>query len=199
MPNPANVDFSHGVPFVFDEPPSDTAYAGIDRFPQDPNASDEPTFPAALVPGPCHDDDYLVLPVPQADSDDDLLADAVCQVLAGKLTPSTIARELKRPEDVRRIQSLLYSAQGQRMLFKARRDVAGATTERIKRLLPRAVEEAAKLAFDSDDSRTKAVMLKDLMDRAGIGATQKIAINSPEAYKRAIAELQDDSEEPSGE
>lgn len=134
-------------------------------------------------------------PIPQADSDDDLMADAVAMVLSGKLTPSKVALELKRPEDVRRIQSLLYSAQGQRMLFKARRDIVATTSERIKRLLPRAVEEAAKLAFESDDPRTKAAMLKDLMDRAGIGATQRIAINSPEAYKRALAELAPESEE----
>lgn len=130
--------------------------------------------------------------IPQALTDEELLADSVCQVLAGVLTPTTIARELGRPEEATRIRSLLNSAQGQRILYKARRDVTSATTERIKRLLPRAVEEAAKLAFASEDTRTKATMLKDLMDRAGIGATQKIAVNSPEAYKRALLELSDD-------
>jgi len=135
------------------------------------------------------------LPIPQADSDDDLLADAISQVLSGKLTPATIARELKRPEDTQRISSLLYSAQGQRLLFKSRRDIVATTSERIKRMLPRAVEEAAKIAFDSEDPRAKAMMLKDLMDRAGIGATTRIAINSPEAYKRALLELADDPAE----
>lgn len=135
---------------------------------------------------------YDECPVPQALTDEELLADAICQVLAGKLTPSTIANELKLPHEAARIRSLLNSAHGTRLLFKARRDITATTTERIKRLLPRAVEEAAKLAFESEDTRTKATMLKDLMDRGGIGATQKIAINSPEAYKRALMEFADD-------
>jgi hypothetical protein len=133
--------------------------------------------------------------IPQALTDEELLADAICQVLSGVASHTKIAHALERPEDVARIRSLLNSAQGVRLLYKARRDITTTTTERIKRLLPRAVEEAAKLAFASEDTRTKATMLKDLMDRGGMGATHKIAVNSPEAYKRAILELADDPDD----
>lgn len=133
-----------------------------------------------------------------APTDDELLADAVCQVLAGVLTPANIARELGMPQEATRIRSLLNSAQGARMVFKARRDVAGTMAERMKRLLPKAVEEAAKVALDPEVTPQKTAMLKYIMDSNGLGGTQKIAINSPEAYKRALMEFAEDPDEPEG-
>jgi hypothetical protein len=125
-------------------------------------------------------------------SNEDLLVEIVCSVLAGRSEPSKIAAALKLPNEAKRIQSLMRSAECQKALWKAKRDIPVTMTERIKRRLPVFVEQMEGLALDSSDSRTQFAALKDLMDRGGIGATQKVALTSPEAYKRAIADLMED-------
>lgn len=125
-------------------------------------------------------------------SDDELLAEVVCSVLAGRSNSAEIAEHLNLPLEKKRIKALLGSAAGQRALFKAKRDITATITDRIKRRIPVFVEQMEKLALDGGDARTQFAALKDLMDRGGIAATQKLAISSPEAYKRAIADLLDD-------
>lgn len=129
-------------------------------------------------------------------SDEDLLVEIVCAALAGRAESRKIALALNLPNERKRIQKLLHSAEGQRALWKAKRDIPATMTERIKRRLPVFVEQMETLALDSSDSRTQYAALKDLMDRGGIGATQKVALTSPEAYKRAIADLMDDQDGP---
>lgn len=129
-------------------------------------------------------------------SDEDLLVEIVCAALAGRAEPGKIALALNLPHEKKRIQKLLHSAEGQRALWKAKRDVPATMAEKLKRRLPVFVEEMELVALDRSDKRTQYAALKDLMDRGGLGATQKVALTSPEAYKRAIADLMDDQEGP---
>lgn len=127
-------------------------------------------------------------------SDEDLIVEAVCAVLAGHSGPAQISVALKLPHERVRIHKLQQTAPYQRALWKAKRDIPATITEKIKRRLPIFVEQMEALALDSSDSRTQFAALKDLMDRGGMGATQKVALTSPEAYRRAVVDLMEDPE-----
>lgn len=122
-------------------------------------------------------------------SDEDLIAEIVFQMLLGVGNATKMAREIGIPTQRNRVQALMKSQEVQRLAFKARRNLASSTIERIQRMLPRFEQEMEKIALESDDTRSKVVALKDLMDRGGAGATQKLAVTGPEAYRKAVEDL----------
>ena len=104
-----------------------------------------------------------------------------------------IANKLEMPQGHwKDVQEIMRNPDFQHDVLVARRDLVAASVEAIKRNLMSYVLEADKLARNSSDARTKHSALKDLMDRGGIGATQKIALNSPAAYRDSVKDLVED-------
>lgn len=125
-------------------------------------------------------------------SDEELIEAMVYQTMIAEGRspgPKRLSAALDLPHEYARIQKLYAMAAFQTQLHRARRDVAGYTTDRVKALLPRLAEEMLKLALNSEDSRTQFAALKDLLDRGGTGAAQKVSLTTPAAYQQAIAEL----------
>ena len=125
-------------------------------------------------------------------SDEELLEAMVWQTLVDGMVapgPQGLAKRMERPEEVDRIKRILNGSEFHVKVFRARRDLVAYTTDRIKELLPRLAKEMLTLAHNSEDSRTQFAALKDLLDRGGTGAAQKLSLSTPSAYQQAIADL----------
>jgi hypothetical protein len=130
-------------------------------------------------------------------TDEELLTELVFFALQGYKSPNSMVKLLNIPHEFNRVNVMMRGPQYQRAVFKAKRDVTETVTERIKQRLPVYMRKMEGLALNSEDARTQVVALKDLMDRGGIGATQKVALTSPEAYRRAVIDLMEDAPQES--
>ena len=125
-------------------------------------------------------------------TDSDLLSELVFYALQGYKTPNSMVKLLSIPHEFNRVNAMMKSAVYQRAVFKAKRDVTETVTERCRKDLPVFYQRMKSHALKNPDGRTAVVALKDLMDRGGMGATQKVALTSPEAYRRAVIDLMED-------
>jgi hypothetical protein len=98
------------------------------------------------------------------------------------------------PGEVARIDAILESGEFQKAVQEAKRDLVSSVIEQVKRRLLKYVREMDRLAMANEDKRTKFQALKDLLDRGGTGASQKIALNTPSAYRDAVKDLLEDEE-----
>lgn len=125
-------------------------------------------------------------------TDSELLSELVFYALQGYKTPNSMVKLLSIPHEFNRVNTMMRSAAYQRAVFKAKRDVTESVTERCRKDLPVFYQRMKTHALENPDGRTAVVALKDLMDRGGMGATQKVALTSPEAYRRAVIDLMED-------
>lgn len=131
------------------------------------------------------DSEPLDPPIPRSS----LIQDVICAILAGKTAKDI---HVMHGVDAQALQRLKNSTEFNREMYVARRNVTTAVTEWIKRKTPELAMKMHALATTGEDARTQFAAVKDLLDRAGMGPTQKVALSTPQAYKDAIAELQDD-------
>lgn len=125
-------------------------------------------------------------------TDDELLEAMLFQTLADGLTaprPLALAKRMERLEDYPRIKRILSLPEFHVKLLRHKKDLVAYTTDQIKAWLPGLARKMLALAQDSEDSRTQFAAIKDLMDRGGTGAAQKVSLSTPSAYQQAIADL----------
>lgn len=83
-------------------------------------------------------------------------------------------------------------------LKRAQKDQAASVVDAIKEQLFKFLEEYTNLALTCGDPRVRAQILKDLLDRGGTGATQKMALTSPDAYRKKVEEYLEPDEKVGG-
>jgi len=71
---------------------------------------------------------------------------------------------------------------------RAKKDIAASVLDAIRDQLHKFLAEYTDLGLTCGDPRVRAQVLKDLLDRGGTGATAKVALTTPDMYKRAIQE-----------
>lgn len=112
----------------------------------------------------------------------------LAQYLAGVRTPVLIAQALSVPDREEEVHAYLRSADFNTALLRAKKDMAASVVDAIKTQLHRLLKEYLTLGLDCGDPRVRAQVLKDLLDRGGTGATAKVALTTPDAYRKAIEE-----------
>ena len=133
--------------------------------------------------------EIVLRPTPDADS---LFYMVLDLYLAGKRGAGTIAKLLDHPELIKNVQQVLNSARFLSMIHDANRDVLASVTTRLRRNVHKYVTVMDDLAGDDSDKRTQFQATKDLLDRAGTGAAQKLSISTPSAYRAAVEDLLED-------
>ena len=78
---------------------------------------------------------------------------------------------------------------------RAKKDMAASVVDRIRDRLHTYITEMEGLALGSGDPRVRFQALKDLLDRGGMAATQKMSLTSPSAYRKAVEEFMDVKED----
>lgn len=114
------------------------------------------------------------------------------QYLRGRETAFAIAKGLGLSEVPLTLKHVLNEQDFRLAVYEARKRPAEATIKFVQQNLFKYASAMDILAGDSTDKRTQLTALKDLMDRGGMGASQKIDIKSPTAYKAAVADLMED-------
>ena len=113
----------------------------------------------------------------------------LAKFLEGVRTPSLIAQALDVPDQEGQIDAYLRSAEFNTALVRARKDMASSVLDAIRERLHTFLAEYTALGLDCGDPRVRAQVLKDLLDRGGTGATAKVALTTPDMYRRAISEF----------
>lgn len=125
---------------------------------------------------------------------------ALLKFLSGMTAPTEIAKAAGLDGDAEKTIAYWFGTQDFAVtLQRTKKDMASSVVDTIKEQLHFFLEEYVKLAKDCGDPRVRAQILKDLLDRGGTGSTQKLALTSPEAYRKKVEEyLDDDSEKVGG-
>ena len=141
------------------------------------------------------------LPVLAAGPDPEILFYQVLDLyLAGRRGAITMAKVLEQPTWVPQIQKILNSAKFLTLIHDAKRDIVASVTTRLRRNVHKYITVMDALAGDESDKRTQFQAAKDLLDRAGTGAAQKLSISTPSAYRAAVEDLlEDDAKELDGD
>ena len=110
--------------------------------------------------------------------------------LSGSMTPQAVCKKLGLDplKWSLYVTNVINKMHFQTMLVDARRDMIVSVQERLKQNLHLYIEQAEKIAL-SGEERNQVAMLKDLLDRAGTGATQKVSVQTPTEYKRRMEEM----------
>ena len=114
------------------------------------------------------------------------------QYVQGATSPIGVSHQLGLKEESALIRRIINDPDFGRAVWDARRDPAETAVRKIKQNLLTYASEMHKIAIDGSDKRSQVTALKDLMDRGGMGAAQKIDIKSPSAYKDAVKDLTED-------
>ena len=131
-----------------------------------------------------------VLPTPH---DPDLFFYQILDLyLAGKRGALTMSKLIEQPEREMEIQRILDSARFLTLVHEAKRDIVASVTTRLRRHVHKYITTMDGLAGDESDKRTQFQATKDLLDRAGTGAAQKLSISTPSAYRAAVEDLLED-------
>ena len=112
----------------------------------------------------------------------------LAQYLGGVRNPGLIAQALNTPDEEEQINAFLRSAEFNTCLVRAKKDIAASVLDAIRDQLHKFLAEYTDLGLTCGDPRVRAQVLKDLLDRGGTGATAKVALTTPDMYKRAIQE-----------
>ncbi|MFA5354628.1 MAG: hypothetical protein WC291_10395 [Thermodesulfovibrionales bacterium] len=71
----------------------------------------------------------------------------------------------------------------------AKRDMVASVLDRFRERAHRAANKMEYLSESAKEERTQFMATKDILDRAGTGAVNKISVSSPEQYRRIVAEF----------
>ena len=112
----------------------------------------------------------------------------LAKYLQGVRAPGLIAQALGTPDEVNQIDAYLRSADFTTALLRAKKDMAASVLDAIRDRLHTFLDEYMDLALNSNDPRVRAAVLKDLLDRGGTGATAKVALTTPDMYRKALEE-----------
>lgn len=112
----------------------------------------------------------------------------IAKYLEGIRSPNLIAQALGTPEQVPEIDAYLRSAEFNTALLRAKKDMAASVVDAIKAQLHEFLAKYTDLGLNCGDPRVRAQVLKDLLDRGGTGATAKVALTTPDMYRKAVAE-----------
>ena len=92
---------------------------------------------------------------------------------------------------MKEIESYVETLTFLNLVSQAKKDMASSVVDRIKERLHAYITEMEGLALNPGDPRVRFQALKDLLDRGGTGATQKMALTSPSAYRKVVEEFLD--------
>src|SRR3972149_4725089 len=112
----------------------------------------------------------------------------LAKYLQGVRVPALIAQALAIPDAEGEIDAYLRSAEFNTHLLRAKKDMASSVLDAIREQLHTFLAEYTTLGLDCGDPRVRAQVLKDLLDRGGTGATAKVALTTPDMYRKAIEE-----------
>lgn len=115
-----------------------------------------------------------------------LRALVLSKYLEGVTTAPAIAAALEVPDKVEEISAYLRSAEFATTILRAKKDMAASVVDAIKAQLHTYFAKYVDLGMTCGDPRVRAAVLKDLLDRGGTGATAKVALTTPDAYRKAI-------------
>jgi len=110
----------------------------------------------------------------------------LAKYLEGVRVPATIAAALNVPEQEEAINAYLRSAEFNTHVLRAKKDMASSVLDMIREQLHTFLAEYTALGLACGDPRVRAQVLKDLLDRGGTGATAKVALTTPDMYRKAI-------------
>jgi len=110
----------------------------------------------------------------------------LAQYLGGVRNPGLIAQALNTPDEEEQINAFLRSAEFNTCLVRAKKDIAASVLDTIREQLHTFLAEYTALGLACGDPRVRAQVLKDLLDRGGTGATAKVALTTPDMYRKAI-------------
>ena len=119
--------------------------------------------------------------------------------LAGYDTPAKLGDYLfaakglekgQRDELLTALGSLLYAAEFNSELQRAREDIVGTALESFKETAMENVLAMKDMARDCTDERVKYSANKDILDRIGLAPAQKQVTYSPQDYMKLLAGLQ---------
>jgi hypothetical protein len=122
----------------------------------------------------------------------------LAKYLEGVRSPALIAQALGTPDDESAIDAYLRSAQFNTHLVRANKDMATSVLDAIREQLHSFLAEYTDLGLNCGDPRVRAQVLKDLLDRGGTGATAKIALTTPDMYRKALEEYREPDEKVGG-
>ena len=112
--------------------------------------------------------------------------------LQGDETPHAIAKALGLGELPPKMKHILNEQDFRLAVYEARKRPAEAAIKFVQQNLMTYASQMHNISLDPTDRRSQVTALKDLMDRGGMGAAQKIDIKSPSSYKAAVADLVED-------
>jgi hypothetical protein len=112
----------------------------------------------------------------------------LAKYLEGMRSPALIAQALKVPDQEGVIDAYLRSAEFNTHLLRAKKDMASSVLDAVRERLHTFLNEYMDLGLSCNDPRVRAAVLKDLLDRGGTGATAKVALTTPDMYRKAIEE-----------
>ena len=112
----------------------------------------------------------------------------LAKYLEGVRDPALIAQALEQHGREGEIDAYLRSAEFNTLLVRAKKDMAASVIEAIKADLHTFLAEYTELGLDCGDPRVRAAILKDLLDRGGTGAAAKVALTTPEMYRKVLEE-----------
>ena len=122
----------------------------------------------------------------------------LAKYLQGVRVPALIAQALSAPEQEEEINAYIRSAEFNTALLRAKKDMAASVLDAIRDQLHTFLDEYMDLALNSNDPRVRAQVLKDLLDRGGTGATAKVALTTPDMYRKAVEEYMEPDEKVGG-
>jgi hypothetical protein len=107
--------------------------------------------------------------------------------LEGVHSAPAIAAAIAAPDQEEEIAAYLRSAEFHTAVLRAKKDMAASVIDTIKAKLHTLLGQYLELT-ECNDPRVRAAVIKDLLDRGGTGATSKVALTTPDAYRKAIEE-----------
>ena len=128
--------------------------------------------------------------------------------LAGYDTPAKLGDYLfaakglekgQRDELLTALGSLLYAAEFNSELQRAREDIVGTALESFKDTAMENVLNMKRLANEASDDRVAYSANKDILDRIGLAPMQKTVAYSPQDYMKLLAGLQSKEKDANAE
>src|SRR3990167_152239 len=115
-------------------------------------------------------------------------------LMAGVTTLEGLAERLNLDaSDERTLQELdvlIRLPEVQNSIYAARKDVTAHVVERFKRDAPLFADVVKSLALDKlQSAKIRLAAAQDGLNRAGTGATQKVSLDSPQAYAARLKDL----------
>lgn len=121
------------------------------------------------------------------------------QYLAGRTKCADILARLnlpQTPENLKELSKHLGTAEFQRQVEMGRRDVVASVLDRFRERLHRWAEIMETLAEEGKAERTRFLAVKDILDRSGTGAIQKLSVTTPAQYTKILSAFMSDIPSP---